>query len=566
MLHPFQHITDLSEICYRNGVQYVVISPGSRNAPLIDAFFSRFQDRCYSIVDERSAGYFALGIARYLQSPVVLICTSGTAVLNYSPALAEAYYSQIPLLAITADRPAEWIDQQDNQTIRQKEVYKNFIKKSYYLPERIENTRLLNAFHRQMYDAFSCTSNEPKGPVHLNVPINEPLYTEIPVCSKNISLPASVKKSEEIHIPDELKTAWQNAEKIFIVHGQDRPHSEVREVLSILSERPGIVVIAENISNIKDDKIISHTDLLFAHNNAHLLQSPDLLLYSGGQVVSRRLKNYLRNLKSLPTWRIGIDDYPMDTFKQKNRILSVSPANVYKQLLHMKQVGNAHSDFRENWHHASAHAMNRREELIRYVPFSDVLAMKIILDALPGGSILELGNSSVVRMYQFFNYPGDIEIFSNRGVSGIDGCLSAAVGTASISNKITLAIIGDLSFIYDSNALWNRRLPPNLRVIVLNNEGGGIFSVLEGPSSKPAYEDFFIAYHPVNMQKLAEAFNLHYFCADDEQSLVSELSRFFQPAGKAGVLEIKTKRQNNVQAFQMILGKNVSSNKQKPIT
>ena len=188
MLHPKQHIVDLAAICLKKGINRIVISPGSRNAPLIKAFYDIFGEQCVSIVDERSAAYFALGIAAYTQKPVVLICTSGTAVLNYAPALAEAYYQQVPLLAVTADRPHEWIDQQDNQALRQSGIYKNFIKGSYELPQVMASEDDLWFAHRMVNEAVDLCMDRCKGPVHINVPLTEPLYDELPSPSERIRI------------------------------------------------------------------------------------------------------------------------------------------------------------------------------------------------------------------------------------------------------------------------------------------------------------------------------------------------------------------------------------------
>lgn len=555
MLEPFQHITDLSEICYSEGIENIVISPGSRNAPLTEAFYFRFRESCYSIVDERSAGYFALGMARYSRKPAVLICTSGTAVLNYSPAIAEAYYSQVPLLVITADRPAEWIDQQNNQAIRQKEVYRNFIKKSYHLAENPEEQQELRETHRQVYEAIQVARSHPKGPVHLNVPLSEPLYTALPIVSAAVSSNLTDHQNQKIVIPDDLKQIWQHAERIMIVHGQDHPKSGVSELLSKLSELPGVVVLAENISNVNADSVITQTELLFSHAQPASHSSPDLLLYSGGQVVSKHLKTYLRNLQNVSCWRIGIDDYDMDTFKQNNSIFSCLAEQAYTQLLQISRRAKSHSEYVLSWKEAEKKSEEKRNILQDNLPFSDVWAVKQVLEKIPQNSILELGNSSTVRITQFFSSPKEIELFSNRGVSGIDGCLSAASGTATASGKFTVAVLGDSAFIYDSNALWNKRLSPHFRAIVLNNRGGGIFSLLEGPPSRSSYEEFFIAWHPVDIEKLARAFNIRYFCCSDKESLKMEMHHFFQPADRAGILEIKTETENNVKAYRMMLGK-----------
>ena len=184
MLHSKQHITDLAYVCQKKGIDSVVVSPGSRNAPLIKAFFELFGDNCISIADERSAAYFALGMAACSHKPVVLLCTSGTAVLNYAPALAEAYYQQVPLLAITADRPGEWIDQQENQTLRQPGIYRNYIKGSYHLPQVIHSRDDVLYAQRIVNEAINLTLSPSPGPVHVNVPLTEPLYESLPLYVK----------------------------------------------------------------------------------------------------------------------------------------------------------------------------------------------------------------------------------------------------------------------------------------------------------------------------------------------------------------------------------------------
>jgi 2-succinyl-5-enolpyruvyl-6-hydroxy-3-cyclohexene-1-carboxylate synthase len=176
MPHPKQHISDLAEICRLKGIRQIVISPGSRSAPLIQSFYRVFGDDCISIVDERSAAYFALGIAEYTRTPVVLICTSGTAVLNYGPALAEAYYQGVPLLAVTADRPRELIDQQENQTLHQSGIYRNFSKGSFDLPQVITSADDLWYAHRLINEAVDLTKTPFEGPVQINVPLTEPLF------------------------------------------------------------------------------------------------------------------------------------------------------------------------------------------------------------------------------------------------------------------------------------------------------------------------------------------------------------------------------------------------------
>jgi 2-succinyl-5-enolpyruvyl-6-hydroxy-3-cyclohexene-1-carboxylate synthase len=553
MHHQKQHITDLSEICYQCGIKYIVISPGSRNAPLIEAFYSRYKDRCISIVDERSAAYFALGLARYLDYPVALVCTSGTAVLNYGPALAEAYYANVPLIAITADRPAEWIDQQDNQTIRQNDVYRNFISKSYCLPEIIDNNDGLKLLWQTVQQAIKDSYSQTKGPVHINIPLREPLYDELPPVSADIEyIPYNSKSTNQI--PDELISDFRQSEKIMIIHGLDACGEFIAESFNCLSDDQSVILIAENISNISVDGTIPNPELLLSLNSSEKLYAPDLVIYSGGQVTSKRLKNYLRTFKNLKVWRIGLDAYPMDTFKQNNRILKMKASDAYHALTKLKPPREKNG-FKLSWHKAYSQMVSLREKIVEQLPFSDLLAIHTIIKALPQEINLELGNSTPIRYTQFLALSKGIKYFCNRGVSGIDGCLSSAVGTAFASGKLTFLIAGDLTFIYDSNALWNKRLPQNLRIVVMNNHGGGIFSLLNGPKSKASFNDYVETSHPVNIQKLVEAFNLDYFCIKDEESLSKTFPVFLKNSGKAKVLEIITERDKNSMAFDLITGR-----------
>lgn len=560
MINSKQYITDLSEICFHKGVKYIVISPGSRNAPLIEAFFKRFGGNCISIVDERSAGYFALGLARNANSPVVLLCTSGTAVLNYGPALAEAYYQRISLIAITADRPEELIDQQDNQTIRQKDIFKNITKASCNLSHDIISENILRETHKIIENTVDTCLSGSKGPVHINVPIIEPLYDKLPPASEFLSGGGSGETAitTEFSLSDDLCERYKNARHILIVHGQDFEDSKTSSALSSLSSSKGAVVVAENIANITGEKIISTPELLLAHNKSGELISPDLIIYSGGQIVSKKLKAYIRALKEVECWRIGEDEYEIDTFQKSNLIISVHCSKVYS-ILNTLTALNRDNEFQESWLKAKSFTEKIRLAIIRDAVYSDLKVHHLILSNLPAEVNLELGNSSIIRYSQIFPADSGITYYSNRGVSGIDGCLSAASGTAYSSGKLTIAVVGDLSFVYDSNAMWNRALSANLRIIVINNSGGDIFSLIDGPSESQAFNKFHKAHHPVNIQKLAEAFNLGYFCVENEDQLKASLTDFFSESKKPLLMEVKTKSKNNRIAFDLIMGRKTLS-------
>ena len=539
MPHPKQHISDLAEICRLKGIRHIVISPGSRSAPVIQSFYRVFGNDCISLVDERSAAYFALGIAEYTGTPVVLICTSGTAVLNYGPALAEAYYQGVPLLAITADRPRELIDQQDNQTLHQPGIYRNFIKGSFDLPQYITSSDDLWYAQRMINEAVDLTLLPGKGPVQINIPLTEPLYDELPPPSSPVRIISQSAPEVEFRLSAELLLEWKQAEKIMIIHGQDHPGTLVTPYLHALSEDKRVIVVAENIANVPGSTIIRNSNLVLSRNRKSSPDHPDLILHSGGQVVSKALTGYLRRADNVKCWRIGQDPTTIDTFKQVTRRIPL-PAHVVYRALASEPLTPSDSVYRDSWLNLAETTTNRALQIIRDLPFCDLKVFSRICMTLLPDMILVPGNSSIIRYVQLFSngLPGDC--FGNRGVSGIDGSLSSAAGIAHISGKMTLTILGDLGFIYDSNGLWNRELPPNLRILVINNGGGGIFHILKGPSDQPAFKKFIEANHAVDLHKLSAAYGLDYFFAEDENSLAEQWDSFLADRGQAAVFEVKT--------------------------
>ncbi len=553
MPRPKQHIADLAEICRRKGVRHIVISPGSRSAPLIQVFHATFGEDCISIADERSAAYFAMGVALYTQTPVVLVCTSGTAVLNYAPALAEAYYQHIPLLAVTADRPREWIDQQDNQTIRQQGIYANYIKGSFSLPQSVETEDDLWYVHRIICEAIGLSVSPGPGPVHINVPLTEPLYGEIPPPTPDIKIIQYEQPELSARLPDALVKEWQQAQRIMIIHGQDNPGSAVSRILPAFSPDGRIVIMAENISNISGEHILSNSNLVVSNLRNSGPALPDLIIHSGGQVVSKSLTGYLRRAVRTPCWRIGNDSSPVDTFKLLTRYIPLQADVVYRALSEL-EVPAASPSYRDEWNRAADKVKKLTEDRLQSMPYSDTIVFNRILQNIPPGAILVPGNSSVIRYTQLFSADERVQYYANRGVSGIDGTVSTASGIAFASKKLTLILCGDLGFLYDSNALWNRDLPAGLRIVVINNGGGGIFHIIKGPSELPGFKKYIEASHPVNMGDLANAYGLDYWQAESESGLQAQWQSFLDGRGRACVLEIRTDPVISATAFRQLMG------------
>jgi len=533
-----QHIADMPEILFAHGVRDVVISPGSRNAPLIKAFFKRFGDGCKSLADERSAAYFALGQSLATRKPTVLICTSGTAVLNYAPAVAEAFYQQVPLLIITSDRPSEWIGQLDNQAIRQKNIFGNNIKASYSLPVAISHDDELWFAHRTINEAFHKTVSESPGPVHINVPLREPLYETLPEVSSGLRIIKTEKTTNSLPENSFFSADWEKAKSILIVCGQHQPDEKLKETIQKLSGDSRVVVVAEPISNVHFTATFSNPEVTFNSKTNYLdLAIPELVIYIGGQVVSKKIKLFLRGLQNSTFYRISTDEQIIDTFQNIDAFIHAEPHSVLKELKVNSEVEK--STFPIFWENESRKAERLAEKYIDKIAYSDLLVFKEISALLPNDAIVFAGNSSVVR-YLFYFDQKNRKYYSNRGVSGIDGCLSAASGLASKTDEPVYVIVGDLAFGYDSNALWNRELPENLKIILINNEGGGIFHLLKGPSETEDFLPFVNAHHPIDFKKLTEAFGLKYNLCSSENELEKGIKNLILKNKGSEVLEIRT--------------------------
>jgi 2-succinyl-5-enolpyruvyl-6-hydroxy-3-cyclohexene-1-carboxylate synthase len=531
----------LAAILLKKGITDIVFSPGSRNAPLINTFAATEGFRCLNIVDERCAAFFALGMALNLRRPVAIACTSGSAVLNYAPAIVEAYYQKAPLLILTADRPTEWIDQGDGQTIRQKNVYANYIKHSFNLPDRIKNEEDAWLAARLINQACNHLLYPEPGPVHINIPFTEPLYDlveeKLPAI-KSITVHETEKKlsEQEIH---SLADAWNGSSRIMILAGQMLPNAPLNTILTDLATDPSVAVLTETISNLSGDRFNSCIDNALSAIADEVLYRPDLLITLGGQIVSKKIKTFLRKYRPGVHWHFSLAGEHMDTFMSLTDIIPADPFIFLNSL--KKYVSPGKSDYGENWR-ALDHVTQERQALhLADCKYSDLKAFSLVQSHLPEHSLVHLSNSTPVRYAQLFKYKSSLVFMSNRGTSGIDGVVSTAAGYASLSDKINTLITGDLAFFYDSNALWIKHLTPNLRIIVINNQGGGIFRFIDGAPSMPELENHFEARHAIGVENIAKAYGLNCFVATNEDELHDGLHWLYESDfNKPAVLEVKT--------------------------
>lgn len=551
MISNLAGIEHLAEIFIQQGIKDIVISPGSRNAPMILTFPEYEEFTCYSIIDERSAGFFALGLAQKTCRPVVLNCTSGTALLNYAPALAEAYYQNIPLIVLSADRPGKLIDHGDGQAIRQFDVYRNFIRKSVQLPENPQSEKDLVLFQIQVIEAIAACQFPVSGPVHLNFPLDEPIYgTKEKQKPEMLSydLPKrNFQISEEKK--QQLSQEWKQAKKKLIIVGQQNSDSELHKILLELAKQPDCVVMTETTSNQNAELFVNHIDRVLSQINENNEADffPDLLISLGGQMVSKKIKAWLRKDVIYQHWEINLDEKAMDTFFHLSEHLRISSTPFLQFLSSQKPSA---SQYRENWQKINKHAQVLHHQYVKSIPYSDMMVFDVIRQKLPKTmSNIHFANSTPIRYSQLFTWEDTYEIDCNRGVSGIDGSISTALGASLVNSGITCMITGDLSFFYDNNALWNRYLHPNFRVMVINNAGGGIFRFIDGPLQSGKL-DFFEATHQRKAKSLTIEAGMEYSECHGANELSASLENFFQDSNQAKLLEIFTPRELNDQVLK----------------
>lgn len=531
--------------CMEHGIRHVVISPGSRSAPLVIAFSDYKEFECSVIPDERVAGYFALGIAQQLKIPVSVICTSGTAVLNLAPALCEAFYQNIPLLAITADRPEGSHLSGENQAILQKDIFKNFVGFSASINGELGPNDALDDIEKIVAETFSILQQPNAQPVHWNIHLQEPLYGKAEKC-KNFS--AVISKTTEVVNAEhqnttELINVWNASTKKLVILGMQPERTDILFALQKLSTRADVVIWTESTSNFPDNgSTISNADACIASISAEEETGfvPDIVITLGRQIISKRIKSFLRKHKP-----VHFDIAPGKNLARNWDVFGSLRKNSlpYDEEKVLELLSRAHvssSFFSFGWLQLSAIVKSRHKSFLSEAPFCDLKVFETLVHSYPAGADVQYGNSSPVRYSNLFEHR-QVSVNANRGTSGIDGCVSTAAGAAYATKNLTINVVGDISFLYDSNALWNKQMSEHLRIIVINNGGGNIFRMIDGPQSFNQFENYFEMKHELNVAHLASMYGLPYYICSTENELNKTLPAFFNvQGGKAAILEIKT--------------------------
>lgn len=531
--------------CENLDINTIVISPGSRNAPLIIGFKESQEIETLSVVDERCAAFFALGIAQQTRKPVALLCTSGSALLNYYPAIAEAFYSNIPLIVISADRPKHLINIGDGQTIRQENVFANHILFSVNLSDKSDDEYIIKAIE---------TAINEKGPVHINVPFDEPLYEKEEVEYIKVKVRKELEESLIDEIPldiDELQKyadVWNASTKKMVLVGEHFPDELLQTQLEHLVKDSSVLVLIENTANVSHSKFINSIDkLIFPLEDDELEKfQPDILLSLGGLIVSKKIKQHLRKFQPKLHWHVDAKR-AFDTFQCLKHHFKISPQLFFSQFFFLTKT--VESIYQQYWLQKKALRLYKHKEFINNCAFSDLKVFSKLLTSIPNNSQLQLSNSSVIRYSQLFDINNTLLVFCNRGTSGIDGSTSTAIGAAFSVKENTVFISGDVSFFYDSNALWNNYIPTNFRIIIVNNGGGGIFRFIPGPKESNAL-DYFETPHNLTAEYLCKMHNFEYYAAKNEDDLEMHLSSFYNESKLPKLIEVFTPREKNDQILK----------------
>lgn len=542
------------EYCKRYGILDVVISPGSRNAPLTIGFSNEQSVQTYSIVDERCAAFFALGMAQKKGKPVAVICTSGSAIANYYPAVTEAYYSNIPLVVISADRPKHLIDIGDGQTIQQENFFQNHVCCAVNLKDdtRQDPTASPLSFNTEKLRQAMTQCLEKSMPIHINAAFDEPLYnTEsalFPEVKEQLEA-VQINHQEMLDAKDDFVKDWNSAERKLVLIGVNHADQIDESILNQLAEDPSVIVMTEITSNVVHQNFFQSIDSILAPVEKSTRQEelfeklqPEMLITIGGMLVSKKIKKFLRSYQPKRHYHIG-PHQALDTFFCSPKHLKTRVNSFFDLAsIDLKEVASSYYDF---WKPFKDQTDALLDTYAAKIPYSDFKVFSQIFKHLPAYENVHFANSSTIRYANLFDSPKPINAFSNRGTSGIDGSTSTAIGYGVASQQPTTLITGDLSFFYDSNALWNQYIPANFKIIIINNSGGGIFRILPGDKDQAYFQSYFETRHELTAEPLSQMYGLEYIKIESMDALEEQLPHFFSSNDKAQIMEIMTPTEVN---------------------
>lgn len=552
-----ENVNILTSLLLEYGVSDAVVCPGSRNAPIVHNLSVCEAIRCRPVTDERSAAFYALGLAIATRRPTVVCVTSGSALLNVMPAVAEAAYQHVPLVVISADRPQQWIDQLDGQTIPQSDALGRFVRKAVQLPEP-HNDEERWLCRRLVNEAMHLATCRQGAPVHINVPISEPLFEfdteQLPQLSRFNNIKRAAIKDASMDMPE----AFHEATRPMIVIGQLAHGTVSHETIRLLSEK--YVVMSEPLSNpsymtIHFDEairyIVSDNSSINDDEDDKTAYYPDYVIYVGDTLVSKPARRFLRNAKA-PSCLITPDAADIhDPLMTLTDIVECDTDSINTLLASLCDAPDTDERcrFHDRWQSfLDAYAAHADAYAPEYSQMATVKYFEEQLADLDIDICVHYANSSAVRLACIY---AQHYVWCNRGVNGIEGSLSTAAGFSLATHDMTVCVIGDLSFFYDQNALWNSNLRGNLRIILLNNRGGGIFRQLPGLSDSPAADDLVMASHENTAQGICTQNDIGYMSAKNmDEMQIGVVTLLTRESERPMLLEVFTDSNDDVKALE----------------
>ena len=546
MFSDKKNIQQLVALLKEHGVQKIVLCPGSRNAPIVQTLAAHPYFSCYPVTDERSAAFFALGLALHGGKPAAVCCTSGSALVNMHPAVAEAFYQQVPLVVISADRPAAWIGQMDGQTMPQAGVFGTLVKRSVNLPE-IHTEEDEWYCNRLINEALLELHHHGKGPVHINVPLSEPLFRFTAEALPPVRV---ITRYQGLNVYDRdynvlIDRLNRYSRRMVVVGQMSLIYLFEKKSAKLLYKH--FVWLTEHPSNrtVPGPPVKNFDAALYALPEKTLERlAPELVITYGGHIVSARLKQFLRKHPPREHWHVSLDGEVCDTFGALTTLIEMDPFEFLEKIAYLLETRS--TDYPRLWEHYT------QQLPAPAFPYSEMAAIGALLRSLPTPCALHVGNSSAIRYAQLFALPDDVEVCCNRGMNGIDGSLSTAIGYSVCSDKLNFVVLGDLSFFYDMNALWNGNYGCNLRILLLNNGGGELFEALPGVEWEERTKRFVAAKHTTSARGWAEERGFAYFAVRNEAELEEVMPVFTQadPYPKPMLVELFTDAAEDVRLLK----------------
>ena len=582
MYSKIKNVQIIVSLLKQHNIRHIVLSAGTRHVPIAHSVENDDFFVTYSVVDERSAGYYAIGLSKQLGEPVALACTSSTATCNYTPAVAEAYYQKVPLLLLTGDRDPYNLDQLEDQMIDQVDMYRNFCRKCVDLPV-VENDRDVWYCQRLVNEAILELDHHGRGPVQINFHINQSItdiadasVLELPKYNKIERLDSTSSQDEWAKKAEILK----NKKNILIVVGSRNPASEeLKHAIDAFESRYNCVVATEKLSNLWCSSALDSYCMAESITGAVLRKMHiDLVVFFGGNYLSR-MKTMLRGINdSFESWIINDDGAVMDQFQNLTCIFECSPETFFEYFAELNESGKNDGELYGNVmamiegikdidvsslpaivnKYAIADAKFKKlpeptgDELISEDYLSSFLAMNALSKRIPEKSLMHLSILNSTRIMQLFKLRKDIQVYSNLGTDGIDGSMSTFLGQSRIENdKACYLVIGDLSFFYDMNSVGIRNIGKNVHIMLINNGGGAEFYFSMGPQLLPNIDMHIAAAHSHKAKEWVEANGFRYYSARNAAELNAVIDEFAANDHDTPVfLEVFTEKEKDVKILK----------------